>query len=76
MPIDLLAEEPLALCEATRLLPFRPSRTTIYNWTTKGRRSVLGKLVFLETGLVGGRRYTTREAVQRFIRELNGGPEV
>ncbi len=76
MPIDLLAEEPLALCEATRLLPFRPSRTTLNDWRVKGRRSAEGKLVFLETLLVGGRRYTTREAVQRFIDELNGEPAV
>lgn len=65
--IDPAEESLLTLSEAAELLPGRPHRCTLHRWA----RGVSGG-VRLETLLVGGRRCTSREAVQRFIRALNG----
>ena len=44
---------------------------TIYRWTTTGVRGVV-----LETIQVGGARYTSREALQRFCERLTTGAPV
>lgn len=55
----------IALTDACKLLPSRNGKrihySTVYRWATKGAR---GRV--LETILVGGIRYTSREALQRF----------
>ena len=59
-------ETPIALADAVQHLPTRRGRkihhSTIFRWATKGVR---GRI--LETWLVGGVRYTTLEALQRFF---------
>lgn len=62
MPIDTETEILLTLTEAAKTLPGRPSVTTLWRWRTRGVRGVR-----LDTCAVGGRRYTSREAIQRFI---------
>jgi hypothetical protein len=60
--IDPLSETLLTLTEAAKLLPGRPSTHLLWRWRTSGVRGVK-----LETVLVGGRRYTNRSALERFI---------
>ena len=68
------------LLERERLLPFtevpkhlplrngkRTHYSTIYRWATKGVRGHV-----LESFLVGGIRYTTHEAIERFVTHAHG----
>ena len=62
MQIDLLDQSPVSLAEASHLLPGRPHLSTLHRWRLRGVRGVK-----LETFLIGGRRFTSREALERFI---------
>ncbi len=74
MATDLNAEsEALTLADAARTLPGRPNTSTLFRWQTRGVRGIR-----LETMLVGGRRFVTRAALDRFFEALNppqGGDE-
>jgi hypothetical protein len=48
--------------EAAKIIPGRPHASTVWRWYRHGVRGVR-----LETIVVGGRRFTSHEAVQRFI---------
>ena len=63
MSIDL-TENLLTLAEASKRLPSRPNVCTLWRWANRGAR---GRK--LETVLVGGRRYTSLEALNRFVAE-------
>jgi len=69
----LVFERLISFIEATRVTPGRPHVSTVVRWGTKGVRGVL-----LETILVGGRRFTSHEAIERFIAAVtaaaNGEP--
>ncbi len=65
---DVHGESLISIVEATRLIPGRPHLATVYRWFNKGVRGGIK----LETALVGGRRFTSREAVQRFVDRLSG----
>lgn len=65
--IDISSEELLTLAQASRLLPGRPSVATLWRWRHRG---VGGRR--LETVVIGGRPYTSKEALQRFARQLGG----
>ena len=71
--VDIQSEEILSLSQAARSLPGRPHLSTIHRWRLRGIRGVK-----LETILVGGRRYTSREALERFSERItaiaNGEP--
>ena len=60
--IDLSAEIPISLREAAQQAPVPPHQSTLDRWWRRGVRGVR-----LETFLVGGRRFTTRAAMLRFI---------
>lgn len=64
MGIDLTREKPITFNEASSLLPDgrRPNLSTWWRWSGPGIKGVQ-----LETVYVGGRRYTTAEALQRFV---------
>ncbi len=62
MAIDVLSEEAVLLTAAAKLLPGRPHISTLWRWH---RHGVAG--VRLETVVIGGKRYTSRQALQRFI---------
>ena len=62
MPIDINTESPLRLNEAAKSLPTRPHVSTLWRWNQKGVRGIK-----LETILIGGIRYTSEEALQRFF---------
>ena len=64
----LSGEALISLAQAASLLPGRPNVTTLHRWCTAGTRGLT-----LESYLVGARRYTSREAVERFLSELNAG---
>ncbi|RIK74926.1 MAG: hypothetical protein DCC68_22150 [Planctomycetota bacterium] len=65
MAIDSTVEEPILLADAAKLLPSRPHVSTLWRWFQRG---VKGHR--LETLVVGGKRYTSREALQRFADRL------
>ena len=60
--IDVDSEQVVLLAEACRLLPTRPSLSAVWRWKSKGVRGAK-----LETALIGGRRVTSVEALQRFV---------
>lgn len=60
--IDVRTEELLPFNAAREEVPWRPHISTWHRWRLRGVRGVK-----LETVLIGGRRYTSREALQRFI---------
>ena len=54
--VDINHERLLTFTEAAKSLPGRPNVATLWRWRTAGCRGVK-----LETILVGGKRYTSRE---------------
>lgn len=72
--IDLAAEHLIPLRDVPRCLPPRPNGkrvhiSAVYRWTLRGIKGVI-----LETIRVGGTRYTSQEAIQRFSERLTGPP--
>jgi hypothetical protein len=65
--IEALAVTYILLSKAGRLLSTKPSPATLSRWAFKGVDGVK-----LETYKIGGRRYTTAEALDRFVARLNG----
>lgn len=63
-------ESLLTMAEATKAFPNRPSLATLHRWCQKGSRGVK-----LESFLIGSYRYTSHEAIQRFIERCNQSPE-
>ena len=60
--IDILNEDIVSMTEARQFLRTRPHPSTIWRWYKRGVRGVK-----LETAVVGGRRVTSKEAIQRFV---------
>lgn len=67
--IDTEREQLRLLTKASADVPGNPHVSTLIRWWQRGVRGVR-----LETILVGGRRYTSIEAVQRFITRLSESP--
>jgi len=63
---DLKFEKLIAFREACKIIPGRPHISTLHRWRTRGAKGVR-----LSTCLVGGKRFTTIEAVRSFIAALN-----
>lgn len=59
--IDTTTEQLISFAEATKLIPDHPHVSQVYRWAMRGLRGVK-----LEWVRYGGRRYTSREALQRF----------
>lgn len=62
MTIDISCETLLSFSQAAKTLPGNPHISTIHRWRLRGIRGQK-----LETILVGGRRFTSVEALERFI---------
>lgn len=62
MSLSLREETLIPFQRAPALLPKRPHIATLHRWRVRGVRGVV-----LETCLIGGTRYTSHEALQRFI---------
>ena len=60
--IDFATEEPIPITLAPSHIPGRPALSTIWRWLQVGVR---GRK--LESGMIGGRRWTSRQAIQRFL---------
>lgn len=59
----LLEETLVTLTEACRCFPVRCSRSTVERWIRRGGRGAA-----LESVLICGKRYTSKEAIDRFLR--------
>jgi hypothetical protein len=57
-----LDERLISLSEAAALLPGHPALSSLWRWHARGIRGTQ-----LETVVIGGRRYTSREALERFM---------
>ncbi len=66
MHIDLSRETAIPFSQAPKYIPGRPHLSTAHRWRLHGVRGVK-----LETFLCGGRRFTTAQAIERFIAQLN-----
>ena len=66
MSIDISGEQILTLTQAAKSLPGRPNISTLWRWYTQGVRGCR-----LETVMIGGRRYTSVQALQRFADRLS-----
>lgn len=66
MDLDLTKEQAIPISEVPQYVPKRRGKkvhySTVYRWATKGSR---GRI--LETSFSGGLRYTSIEAVKRFL---------
>lgn len=73
MTIDLSTETPITIAEVPLHIPKRHGRkvhySTVYRWMTKGVR---GRK--LESLLIGGVRYTSLEAIARFLKVIPQKP--
>jgi hypothetical protein len=61
MAIDISSETLVTFSQAAALLPNRPSLATIFRWRARGIRGAK-----LETVRIGGGRYTSVQALERF----------
>lgn len=68
--IDIHKESLLSMSQAARSLPHRPNTSTLWRWHASGVRGIR-----LETVLVGGQRFTSREALQRFVEQSTAAAE-
>jgi hypothetical protein len=64
--IDIQTEQLRSLTDASRLIPSKPHPSTLWRWWKRGIRGVK-----LETVVIGGARYTSVEALQRFADRLS-----
>ena len=64
--IDASTESLIPFQQAGRHIPGNPSVCTLHRWRLKGVRGAK-----LETLLVGGIRFTSKEAIERFIAAQN-----
>ena len=62
MMIDIQTEQLVPISKAASCLPGKVHRSTLERWRLHGRRGVK-----LETILIGGQRFTSREAIGRFV---------
>jgi hypothetical protein len=61
MTINIYDEQLVPMTHAAKLLPCRPHVSTLWRW-----RKIGVKGIRLETIAIGGTRFTSREALQRF----------
>ena len=81
MAINVFNEKVVSLHEAIKLLPNTPARkklhiSTVFRWIQKGLRSKDAAIVRLEIVKIGGKTFTSQEAMQRFFDRLSGDPNV
>jgi len=68
--IDIHVEHMLTISAAARELPGRPHVSTLWRWTNHGVRGIR-----LQTVLVGGKRYTSRESLQAFVEQTTAAAD-
>lgn len=65
--IEIRSEQVIPLGQAPKHLPGRPHLSTLYRWANRRNRP-------LETVAIGGRVYTSVEALERFVEQRSGPP--
>lgn len=60
--LDLLTEDVISVSQAAREIPGRPHFSTVWRWANRGIGGTK-----LATVNVGGRIFTSRQAVNRFL---------
>jgi hypothetical protein len=60
--IDIDREELISFTAATKVCKSRPHVATVWRWSTIGCHGVV-----LDSIVIGGRRFTSKEALERFI---------
>ena len=65
--IDIRTEQMFPLKDAIRYVPGRPDKSTLYRWVFGGK---------LESVKVGGRLFTSREAIDRFVARCTSPADV
>jgi len=68
--IDVTSEQMIPFQKASSHVPGRPHISTLHRWRSRGARGAR-----LESLLIGGRRYTSVEAIQRFLAAGTDEPE-
>jgi hypothetical protein len=68
--IDIKSDELLTFSQAAKRLPGRPHSSTIWRWHMRGVRGIR-----LETVLIGGRRYTSVDALQLFVEQTTASAD-
>lgn len=66
MAIDISSEQLVPLHKAAPFVPGNPHQSTFWRWGTRGVRGVV-----LETVVIGGRRYTSQQALERFFEAID-----
>ena len=66
MAIDIETEEMVPITRSPMHIPGRPHISTVVRWCTRGVRGLV-----LESVIVGGRRFTSVEALSRFVAHLS-----
>jgi hypothetical protein len=71
--ISLMDEHKITLGEVPAEIPSRLGNrlhvSTVHRWATTGVKGVI-----LESIKIGGQRYTSKEALQRFVERCSAGP--
>jgi len=62
MSIDIHSDSLLTISQAAKSLPTRPNVSTVWRWIQRGVRGVT-----LDSVVIGGRRLTSKEALQSFV---------
>ena len=76
MPIDIDVEELVHFLEAAKFFPGRkPCIQSLHRWRLNGVTGANGQKIKLETIKVSGLRYTSRQAIRRFIVAQNATGE-
>ena len=77
--IDLMSETVRTLADLSELVPSRGGKTanpaTLHRWATRGIAAPDGSRIVLEAFFVGGRRYSSEEALERFIEAVTAAKE-
>lgn len=68
MSSPALDQELISIKQACKLIPTRPAICTVWRWIEKGCRGHR-----LQSWLVGGMRFTSKEAIETFIENINQG---
>lgn len=69
--LSVALQDAVTLAQAAQFLPGKPHPATLWRWSTHGVRGTR-----LETWTVGGRRFTTLAALEKFLQLLNtAGPK-
>ncbi len=64
--IDIHSEQVIPIAQVPKHLPHRPNLSTVYRWIGAGA---------LETMKIGGRVFTSIEALERFTEHRGGRPK-